>query len=354
MLACLWSLAGCDNKTGPPRSTSSTASQASRCKTKARFNDPTNVKFLPRTSGSFCLDPSGSDRAYGEGAQQRLDGICDLFDGECEIYKDFKVKRVVEARYVDGAGSPATIDVYLSTYSSRELAYGMFTKRVIGSRDPAHPDTAKPIAGGGAAALGIGNAYLWRGQMLAEIAYADDTMSTQVLKTKAAPILTALVKQLGQQLPGATELPAAAAALPKQHRLPLGIRYVTGDLLGVAGAGPGAIGYYQHGQKRWRELVASRGDADQARDVLRAVARTPGSAPEKGIGAQAVRLMVQPHAGAIRVEWLVARKGPQVRGIGDERTVLRAGMTAEQHHELSLSQADKRSRLEQRFEEAKK
>ncbi|MEM9693590.1 MAG: DUF6599 family protein, partial [Myxococcota bacterium] len=128
------------------------AASAGACAKPGKPADPKNVAMLPAKlpTGDFCLDPTGSDQAYGEGSGQPIDGICDLFDGECEIYKRHGVERVVEVRYVDGGGSGATIDVYLSRYSSREKAYAMFTKRVVGDGDPAHPDTPKPIKGGGA------------------------------------------------------------------------------------------------------------------------------------------------------------------------------------------------------------
>src|SRR5436189_796756 len=79
-----------------------------------------------RYIGDWSSDVCSSDL---EGAPLPLDQICDLFDGECEIYKGFHVRRVLEARYIDGAGSPATIDIHLSKFGTTESAYAMFTKR---------------------------------------------------------------------------------------------------------------------------------------------------------------------------------------------------------------------------------
>src|SRR5690606_37770840 len=159
--------------------------------------------LFPSKADGFCLDPNGSDKAFGEGAPQHLDGICDLFDGECEIYKRHGVERVVEARDVDGGGTAATIDVYLSRFGSRDAAYAMFTKRVVGDVDPAHPDTPDPIEAGGAAALGIGNAYLWKGSHLVEITYNDSAAtSVDQVQKKANALLPPLVKAFADKLPG--------------------------------------------------------------------------------------------------------------------------------------------------------
>ena len=66
-----------------------------------KIADATSAPFFPRTAGGFCLDPNGSEKTFGEGAAHPLDGICDMFDGECEIYKGFNVRRVVEAQIAE-------------------------------------------------------------------------------------------------------------------------------------------------------------------------------------------------------------------------------------------------------------
>ena len=321
----------------PPKVTS--------CDGPRRANNPANLKYFPDKTGAFCLDPTGSDKGYGEGADKPIDGICDLFDGECDIYLGFQVKRVVEARYVDGGGSGVTIDVKLSKFGSADLAYAMFTKRVVGDGDPAHPDTPKPIAGGGAAALGWGNAYLWRGPFLAEITYNDPgSASEEQIKAKADELLPPLVTVFGSKLEGDGSLPLAALALPEDKRLALGIRLLTDQLLGVKGTGPGALGYYRDGEVRWRVLSVLRNDPDQAKDVLGTLRKVPGATEEKGLGDDALRLMVQP-TGAAQTEWIIARTGKWILGVGDEDRVLRAGMSAEEHHSKTLDQDRKRKLL---------
>lgn len=308
------------------------------------ISDAASAPFFPRTTGGFCLDPNGAEKTFGESASLPLDSICDMFDGECEIYKGFGVRRVVEARYVNGDGGTATIDVHLSKFGSTEGAYAMFTKRIVGDGDPADDSTPRQIEGGGVAALGIGNAYLWRGQYLAEITYNDEAMAEAALKAAGEKTLPGLVKEMGSKLPGDAELLPAAAALPKDNMIPLGIRYVAKDVLDVDGAGPGAFGYYKEVDKRYRVVALVRSDVDQAKDVLTTFAKQPGATREKGIGDGAVRLMHKEGEGT-PTEWLFARVDKTVFGIGDEIRVLRTGMTADEHAKVSLAKDEKAARL---------
>ena len=311
-----------------------------------KIADAVSAPFFPSSSGGFCLDPNGGEKTFGEGGALPIDHICDLFDGECEIYRGYGVRRVVEARYVDGGGSPATIDVHLSRFGTTEGAYAMFTRRVVGDGDPADESTPRPIEGGGAAALGLGNAYLWRGLYLVELTYNNETAAEAAIKAASDKLLPPLVEEMGGKLAGETALPAAAAALPKDGQIPLGVRFVTKDVLDAAGVGPGAFGYYKDkaSAKRWRVASLVRADADQAKDVLATLGKLTGATREKGIGEGAVRLMRKDGESA-PVEWIFARAGKAVLGVGDEPRVLRAGQTADEHAKVTLSKDEKIDRL---------
>jgi hypothetical protein len=305
-----------------------------------------SAPFFPRSLGGFCLDPNGGDKAFGEGAPLPLDQICDLFDGECEIYKGFNVRRVSEVRYIDGAGSPATVDIHFSKFGTTESAYAMFTKRIVGDGDPADEATPRPIEGGGAAALGLGNAYLWRGLYLAELTYNDESAAEAGIKAASERLLPQLAKEIGAKIPGETSPPPAVLALPKAGLLPLGVRYVVKDILGIEGVGAGAFGYYKEGDKRYRMAALVRPDADQIKDVLSTLSKRPGAAKEKGIGDAAVRFMHREGAAeSPAVEWIFARAGKAVVGVGDEVRVIRSGMTADESAKVSLTKDEKIERL---------
>lgn len=309
-----------------------------------KVSDAASAPLFPPTSGGFCLDPNGGEKVCGEGAPFPIDHICDLFDGECEIYKGYGVRRVVQVRYVDGGGTPATLDVYLSKYGTSEGAYAMFTRRVVGDGDPADEATPRPIPGGGAAALGVGNAYVWRGAYLAEVTYNNEAVAEAAIKVASERLLPGIIKDLGDRLPGEAALPPSAAALPAEGLIPLGRRFVTKDLLGVDGLGPGAFGYYRTGSKRYRVASLVRADVDQAKDILSTLSKLPGASREKRIGEGAVRLMHNDGAGA-PVEWFFARRGKLVLGIGDEPRALRSTMTADEHAKVSLTKDEKIDRL---------
>ena len=309
-----------------------------------KIADAASAPFFPRTTGAFCLDPNGGDKAMGEGASLPLDHICDVFDGECEVYKGFGVRRVVEARYVDGGGGPATIDVHLSKFATSEGAFAMFTKRTVGDGDPADEATPKPAEGGGAAALGVGNAYVWRGQYLVELTYNDESSAEAAIKSASDKLLPPLVKDVGAKLPGEAQPLPAVAALPKDARVPMGVTFVAKDVLGVDGVGPGALGYYREGDKRWRVVSLVRADADQAKDVLTTFAKLPGATKEKGPVPDAVRFMRKDADGA-SVEWVVARVGKGVLGVGDEARATRVGASADERAKVSLTKDEKLERL---------
>jgi hypothetical protein len=348
-LAALSFLGGCkDDRSGassrppPPPAAKPVALCASGGGTLA---DAEAAKFFPRASGGFCVDPNGTGESFGEGAAQPLEKVCDIFDGECEVYRGFNVRRVVEVRYVDGSGSPATIDVHFSRFATTEAAYGMFTKRIVGDGDPIDPATPLPIEGGSAAALGLGNAYLWRGVYLAEITYNDETVREEAaLKAASERMLEPLVKELGDKLPGSSAPLAAVAALPTEARLPLGVRYELIDALGIEGLGPGAVGYYREGDKRYRFVALVRPDVEQAKDALTTLAKRPGATTEKGVAERAVRLMHNDEE-SNPTEWVFARTGSRVIGIGDEVRVLRSGMTADEHAKVVLTRDEKLAKL---------
>lgn len=343
-LAC-----GCkSNETkGTPPPPPAPAPKANTCDSGGgTLSDAQTAALVPRKSSQFCLDPNGGDKVYGEGASLPIDQICDMFDGECEIYKGFGVRRVVEMRYVDGGGSAATINVYVSKFASVDGAYAMFTKRVVGDGDPASEDTPRSIPGGGAAALGVGNAYLWRGAHLVELTYNDEAAAEAAIKAASDKLLVPLVKDIGDKLPGETALPAQAAALPKEKLLPLGIRLATKDLFEIAGVGPGAFGYYRDGDKRYRFATMLRADEEQAKDVLGTLGKQPGATKEKGLGDGAIRFMRKEGEGPT-TEWFVARSGSRLIGIGDEVRALRSGMSADDIAKVSLGKDDKIARLKE-------
>jgi hypothetical protein len=238
------------------------------------------------------------------------------------VYKSFGLRRVVTLRYIDGKGSPGAVNVNLSRFASVEGAYGFFTKRVVADADPAETVPAA-LDAGGAGALGSGIAYVWRADMVAELSYTNELEPPDQLKASAARVLPPIATAMGEALPGDKQLPKAVTLLPTEHRLPMGVSYAAKDLLGIAGTGPGALGFYQDGSERYRVFALTRADEDSAKDVLKTMRKLDGAKGLKDSGVDAISFSAREEESAPAVGWVVGRKGATVVGVGDELFVLR-------------------------------
>jgi hypothetical protein len=319
-------------KTDPaPRGTPPPAESAGKpgaCeKGGGEVKDPVSAPFFPRKLGAFCVNPEGETQAYGEKAPAPIDGICKMFDGGCELYRNHQVKRTVSLDYVDGEGKGATVNVILSQFATSDHAYAMFTHRVLGGEDPTRPDMPKKVEVGAPGAMGTGSLYATKGPYLLELSYvnSEESGDEKKLKASAERHLPAFAKGVLEKLPGSAALPAAAALLPAEHLLPLGVGYTLGKTLGVEGTGNAAHGFYRDGDRRYRALVLQKDDPEQARDVLKSFGKVKGSQEEKNLGEAALRIMLQEQADDPKSEWIVARKGKLVVGVGDDSFALKGG-----------------------------
>jgi len=332
LLVLLSACSGCskdDKRTGgdtPPPSPppSASSAKAGACASGGgALSDAISAAFLPKTVATYCVDPQGEVKTYGEKGKLSMDEVCTTaFDGECEVYKRFGLKRVVSLHYVDGSGGGGTVEVNLSQFADVAGAYGMFTMRVVAG-DPAEPSTPKPFPAGTAAAIGTGRAYVWRGQYLVELQYVNEQEAPDQLAKSSDAILRAVGKEVGAKLPGATTLPPAAQALPEANRIANGIVFQPKDVLGWNGVGPGALGFYKEGDRRWRMLSIVKDDAEQAKDAFKTITSKPGTLPVAAMGDEAAHVVVAPSGGGPKVEALVVRKGNVIWGIADEEYALR-------------------------------
>lgn len=331
----------------PPPPSAEAGARPGACKGGGgEVKDPVSAAFFPKSSGGYCVNPEGETKAFGDKAPKPIEGICGLFDGGCELYRQHQVKRTASVDYVDGAGSPATVTATLSQFASSEYAYAMFTRRVTSDEDPARADMPKAVDVGVQGALGTGSLYAQKGPYLLELSYVNTDEDEKRMRASGEKVLPPLAKDIVAKLPGGPDVPAAVAKLPAEGRLPLGVAYAGKDLLGVEGTGPGALGYYREGDKRYRVLVINKADADQAKDVFKSFSKKRGAAEEKGLGEAALRLMLQEGEDAPKAEWLVARQGPLVVGVGDEPFAVKPGASAAEFEKAGLPRDDKRKRLQ--------
>lgn len=305
----------------PPPPPSAPAGQANhRCDRPAPpVTDATYAPVFSAKIEGYCLDPETEFKAYGPKDKYNMDEVCTTaFDGECEIYKGFGVSRVVHTAYADSKGA-GTVDVYVSTFRRKEGSFGLYTKRIVGDRDPTDPTTPKSIPGVPNSVIGTGSALVWKGTQLAEIRYLNENESPEALTKSANAILPAIAKQLSvtlpQPVPDAVELPPAVRVLPKDKLVPNGVEF--GPIpLGSAKLDDTAVGFYKDGPQRHRRLVSLRADEGAAKGVMKAIASQKGAVAFPGLGDEATSVITKSEAGA--TEYLFARKGWMVLGIADE------------------------------------
>ena len=350
----LLAVAACDRKSeleqerGTPPPPPSASASPGACKAGGgKPSDAATAKFFPAKVEGFCVDPNGETRAYGADAPDGIDQVClQQFNGDCEVYKSYGLERVVTLRYVDGGGSGGVVDVVLSRFASAEGAYGFFTRRLVGSADPAQ-HAPEALTAGGAGALGSGSASVWRAKYVVELYYINPDEAPERAIELGRAVLTPLAAQMGERLTGERALPAAARVLPAEHRVPFGVAFELRDLLGVAGTGAGAFGFYRDGTKRWRVLSVVRPDEAGAKDVMESLKRALDGKWEKGTLPPALQASVTVEGGGPKLRWLFARSGSRVFGVGDEEYAVGADASAERVAEVSLDRDQKLAKLRQ-------
>jgi hypothetical protein len=290
--------------------------------------------------GAWCLDPHGDEKTYGDKGKLQINELCTTaLDGGCEEYKRYGVTRSVIVHYVASVG-PASVEVFLSRFGG-DGAYAIYTNRLTGEIDPRDEHAARPLPDvaslpGASGAIGTGKAYAQRGAYFLELTYANDQETPEQLKKSSDAILTTLTKELASKLPPSPDVPASAKALPEVERISNGVMYFDKDLLGITNAGAGAVGYFastdppQAGRripgptgatKRYRMVSAVREGADQAKDLIHVLRSRPGALPVANLADEAVEVVLQASPERAKIDWVVARKGTSVLGVGDEEFV---------------------------------
>jgi hypothetical protein len=318
------------------------AATANVCHTKAAPVLPGGIGevFIAQVS-DLCLDPNGEPRVYGEGQAEPLDAVClQLFNGECELYKTFGLRRVAAVRYVDGRGTAAAVSVNLSRFSSSEGAFAFFTRRVVGNADPKELPF-KTLDAGASAALGTGVAYVWKATQVLELSYTNETEAPEQVRASAARLLPQLGRALGDRLTGETVLPESARRLPANGLLHLGVRYEIRDAFDVPGLGAGAVGYYDDAGKRYRIFLSVNPDPNLAKDMIRSLRRLPGLRTLKEAPHDAFELHGAMSPESPVTQWVIGRNEQVVAGVGDEPLAVSAAANAEAREALSLTPEQK-------------
>jgi hypothetical protein len=308
-------------QSAPPPPAEPAAGSADACSAPGSVEDPVSAAFFPRTVPGACLEPKGDTRTFGERGKSTLEELCTTaFDGECEVYRGFGVKRVVGVRYVEGGGKQGTVEVYVNQFATKAGALGMFSKRVVGESDPADPAAPKSFGAGERSALGTGRGYVWSGEYLVELTYTNDdgSLAQEAFKAAADAVLAPIGKAIGAALPADTSAIPSVAALPVGSQLPGGLAFYPADGFGVPHLGPVAVGYYRDGDARFRILAIAHGDPNEAKGEMRLFKSRPKAKPEAGLGDEAVTVELEGGADKPGAAFVIARTGATVIGVGTE------------------------------------
>jgi hypothetical protein len=298
---------------------------------------------LPHRLERFTLDPYAEVRAFGTDRAAPLERACEqILEPGCAEGRG--LDQVIAARYVDGEGSRATLDVTVSRYLDADGAYAAFTDGLIGERDPLEL-TARPLDVPGLGVLDGERVASWLGRYVVSVSYGDETEPAERRAAAATARLPEATRRLLAALPAHPDLPLSVQRLPRAHRIPLGARLVPGDALGIPGMGMGAVGYYRDADKRWRVLAIVRPDDEAAKDVLSTLGRNPAArsirnAPLDALSFTERRLPAEPYVG-----WVVGQRHEVIYGVGDEATALPEFTSAEREAAVKLSLLDKLVKL---------
>lgn len=317
LFSCFLAL-GCKEREVPrgAQPEASRAPTSSVCKQgggTARFEEALFV----RAAFGYCIDPHGETRAYGSGAPAPLDEVCEqLFGADCATYVEGGLERVTTLRYVSDRAMGGRVDVKLLRFARRAQAFGFFTKRVLGGGDPAEVRRV-PLDAGGGAALGVAVVDVWRGMQVLELAYGSERETPEQSVASSARILPELARALGDRMVGDKAPLEEVALLPEQNLLPLGVSYESNELLGVSSTGPGAIGHYRDGERRYQVLAALRDDEQGAVDLRETLARA--GAWRRLEKEDAIEVRFPPVNETPAQRWVFAQRGNALVGVGDPR-----------------------------------
>ncbi len=341
MFAVAVCVSGCRDKAieGQAPPPPAVAPELSICKgAPATFGIEDVDEVLKPVVDSVCVDPNTPPRMYGEKAPHSMDMVCtELFNGECELYKSFGLRRVTTLRYVRSDGSLASVSAVVSRFVGPEGALSFFSRRVLSNQDP-KVVTLEPIEPVEGSALGTGVAYFWVGPFVVELTYTNEQETPTEVRASSRELLSRIVRAGGTGNT-AKGLPATALVLPTSGRLRFGVSFEPKDGFGVSGLGPVATGYYEQHGKRYRVAVSQSENEAQAKDVYNGLHRLPGRHSLKDVAYDAFEVR-DAVPGRAPTMWLVGKLDGRVAAIMDEPLVLE-GLTQQQQDALSLDRAAK-------------
>lgn len=334
--------AGCE---APEKSTQPTlvspvpTSPTSGCDSTALASPNQQVsRLFPISLGRFCADPNRPLILLDEPDAESFRDRCGQLLGErCPRLLDEGAFRVAVVRYVDKQHGNDTVSATLIGFGSNDGAYTTFSDLLHGALHPADTSgTDLNIAG--QSILRAPEALLVHGATVLEAEYDSSRLTREQVADGAPELLKELLQTVSERLGGEFEAPLSVRLLPDAERIPFGTRYERRDVLGVEGAGGGAIGYYRRNEQRYLVYVNEALDEGAARDIERTFRKQSGYRRLEKMTFSAFELDLM--LGGGKSTWLIARLDSRVVGVGDDLYgVTQASKEARERQ--SLSRLDK-------------
>ncbi len=265
--------------------------------------------------GDFCPGET-SGEAPGAVTTNAFAAACvPAFRDTCDELSKLGLSRSWTRRYVHDSGGPASVEANLARFASPDGAFAAFTNRILLTVDPYAPDVRSVPGLEHAVAMGA-STYAVVGSDLIELHYSDPWKTPEAERSEGLGVLSQFASALRARLPQDVLWPRTMELLPKEKRLPWGVRVSYRRAFGLEGAGPAALGYYSDGAIRYQLFVASTRDEASAADIFRSIRRTGDGRRLEDFPFDCFELSGSAGFGEPPGLWLVGKNGSRVAAVG--------------------------------------
>ncbi len=333
---CLLLLLSCDSESAlhalgrAPHRSSETCEAPSEGSAKTR---------LPLKLGKLCLSGSVPARAFGAGSPSLVTFCQGWLGTSCERFAPFRLQHAEVATYQSKV-DVNSLEVQALRFENPSLAYGYFTRVALQGGDPRRSAFTAFEAGAGAA-QSQNEGVVVAGNEVISLRLVNPALPPLRAVAQAGATMPALARELLTALRAESLKPLEVRLLPAADRLPLAVDYEPEDVLDVSGLGPGAVGYYARGAKRWRLAALDRGEEDAASDVVSTLRKFHGANVLKQAPFDALGFSARRDEERARSAWLLTRRAQRIYAIGDDDFARPLGQLQGDAEASQLSESEK-------------
>lgn len=274
--------------------------------------DSPGIEAPLRVAGE-CIDARVDVRRFGRASPERLDVACErYFEDDCESLHRSGAESVLAVEYVPITKGTHRLRVVVVDFARQRGAFAAFSERVVGDASPASSEY-EAFDVPGAAALGEGHAWIWRGRRLVEVIYTSDVETPEEKKRRSGPLLRVFSREFAENLGGDVSLPSESAWFDGARLLPFGLRLRDDGFLGVTGSGPHVLAAMNDSGGRHERVVVVRSDETSAKEWMSLLGRECHGKWLRNKTVLAVRWTREGHPPQ---SWYLERVGRVLVGVG--------------------------------------